>query len=312
MSSVPSKNQKEVYNFEYITTFNHIMERVWYVLRDASISTSLFPNECCPLIVKPGINTWTVNNEFYGKAPFLGDFIGKCIKVQNFPQMKQIKWEIRPKNKLYSPFTFKYQLFKITQKESTVFLWKTHFNNIESYQKFITDKMHVDKIWVEYTANINKMLNSSPLSLFQFEAGVISSSMKNIWGFLTNLSELKKIAPLIPLDCDGHNNDLASPPGTIIKMSLNNGQEYFFIKTVKHDNRPHWNKWIVIFDVFGGEPKVPYQKCIINITKINSDECHISTLHDFKEPASMEYMKFLSDTKKYIIASLKDYLENYN
>ena len=199
MSSLASKNQKKEYHFEYIATLNHIMERVWYVLRDASLSANIFPNECCPLIVKPGSNTWTVNNEFYGKAPMLGDFIGKCIKVENFPQMKVIKWEMRPKNKAYEPFTFKYQLFKITEKESTVFLWKIHFRSYESYQKYKEDKQNVDKIWKEYTSNINKLLNSSSLILFQFEAGVISASMENIWSLLTDLSQLKKIAPLIPL-----------------------------------------------------------------------------------------------------------------
>ena len=128
----------------------------------------------------------------------LGDFIGKCIKVENFPQMKVIKWEMRPKNKAYEPFTFKYQLFKITKK-STVFLWKIHFRSYESYQKYKEDKQNVDKIWKEYTSNINKLLNSSSLILFQFEAGVISASMENIWSLLTDLSQLKKIAPLIPL-----------------------------------------------------------------------------------------------------------------
>ena len=104
MSSFVEDKKKEDYNVEYVVTLNHIMERVWYVLRDAS---SLFPNECCPLIVRPGSNTWTVNNEFYGKVPIFGDFIGKCIKVESFPQMKQIKWELRQKNKKYLPFTFK-------------------------------------------------------------------------------------------------------------------------------------------------------------------------------------------------------------
>ena len=312
MSSFVEDKKKEDYNVEYVVTLNHIMERVWYVLRDASISTSLFPNKCCPLIVRPGSNTWTVNNEFYGKVPIFGDFIGKCIKVESFPQMKQIKWELRPKNKKYLPFTFKYKLFKITQKESTVFLMKIHFISSDSYQNFLNDKIQIDKIWEEYTSNINKILNASPLNLFQFEAGVISSSMNDIWGFFTDLSQLKKIAPLIPLECDGPNNNLASPPGTIIKMSMNNGQNYFYVKTVRHFNRPNWNKWILVFDVFGGEPSVPYQTCMINITKINYEECQISNLHDFKEPATMEYMKYLSDTKKYIIASVKDYLENYN
>ena len=38
MSSLASMNQKKEYHFEYIATLNHIMERVWYVLRDAFIS----------------------------------------------------------------------------------------------------------------------------------------------------------------------------------------------------------------------------------------------------------------------------------
>lgn len=46
---------------------------------------------------------------------------------------------MRPKNKAYEPFTFKYQLFKITEKESTVFLWKIHFRSYESYQKYKED-----------------------------------------------------------------------------------------------------------------------------------------------------------------------------
>ena len=57
---------------------------------------------------------------------------------------------------------------------------------------------------------------------------------------------------------DGPNNNLASPPGTIFTISCNNGREFLYVKTLRHDNRPHWNKWIIIFDIYGGEPKIPY------------------------------------------------------
>ena len=91
MSSESSNQKDELLSFEFTKTLNHIIERVWYVLRDASISTALFPNESCPLIVQPGNNTWTVNNEFYGQVSSFGDFVGKCLKVKNFPQMKKIR-----------------------------------------------------------------------------------------------------------------------------------------------------------------------------------------------------------------------------
>ena len=78
------------------------------------------------------------------------------------------------------------------------------------------------------------------------------------------------------------------------------------------DRRPNWNKWVVIFQMYGGEPKIPMQTVVITLTKINYEECHIASFHEFKEPASLEYLKKLSDAKKYVIASIKDYLENYS
>ena len=135
MSSESSNSKEELHSFEFTKTLNHIIERVWYVLRDASISSALFPNECCPLIVQPGTNTWTVNNEFYGQFSSFGDFIGKCLKVKNFPQMKTIRWEIHPKDKELLTFHFQYQLFKITEKDPTVLLWTTKFLHKEGYNE---------------------------------------------------------------------------------------------------------------------------------------------------------------------------------
>ena len=311
MSSESSNQKDELLSFEFTKTLDHIIERVWYVLRDASISTALFPNESCPLIVQPGNNTWTVNNEFYGQVSSFGDFVGKCLKVKNFPQMKKIRWEIHPKDKELFTFHFQYQLFKITEKDSTVLLWKITFLHKEGYYECKKEEEKLTKMWEEYTKNINCVLNSSPMNLFQFEAGVITASMKSIWEFITDLSKLKKIAPLIPLDCEDCCN-LASTPGTVKKITRDNGQNYFYIKTLKSDRRPNWNKWVVIFQMYGGEPKIPMQTVVITLTKINYEECHIASFHEFKEPASLEYLKKLSDAKKYVIASIKDYLENYS
>ena len=311
MSSESSNSNEEPLSFEFTKTLNHIIERVWYVLRDASVSSALFPNDCCPLIVKPGNNTWTVNNEFYGQISSFGDFVGKCLKVKNFPQMKKIRWEIHPKDKKLFIFHFQYQLFKITEKNSTVLLWKINFLNKEGYTECKKEEGKLNKMWEEYTKNINYILNSSPMNLFQFEAGVITTSMKSIWEFITNISKIKKIAPLVPFDCEDHFS-LAAPPGSVTKVTSENGQKFFYIKTVKSDKRPNWNKWVVVFLMYGGEPKIPLQTVVITITKINYEECHFASFHEFKEPASLEYLKGLSDMKKYVIASIKDYLENYS
>lgn len=89
-------------------------------------------------------------------------------------------------------------------------------------------KKKITKMWDDYTKNINYILNSSPLNLFQFEAGVITTSMKSIWEFMTDLSKVKKIAPLIPFDCEDDCN-LAAPPGTVTKLTSENGKKYHFL-----------------------------------------------------------------------------------
>lgn len=307
------KNEKAKscrYIFEFAKVINHIIDRVWYLVRDASISSALFPDDSCPLIVKPGNNTWTINNEFYGKVTELGDFVGKCLKVQNFPQMKKIKWRIKTSEQKII-FDFEYQLFKITESDSSVLFWKIEFLDEEGYSKFQNSKEKLTKIWENYTKKINEVLVTSPMNLFQFEAGVIASKMKNIWEFMTDLHKLKKIAPLMKIDCEDTDCNLAAPPGTIMKVTANGGKDFFMIKTIKCDKRPNWNKWLLVFEIFGGQPKIPHQIALSTLTKINYEECHLASFHEFREPATMEYIKYLSEEKKYIIGSVKDYLENY-
>ena len=147
------KNEKAKscrYIFEFAKVINHIIDRVWYLVRDASISSALFPDDSCTLIVKPGNNTWTINNEFYGKVTELGDFVGKCLKVQNFPQMKKIKWRIKTSEQKII-FDFEYQLFKITESDSSVLFWKIEFLDEEGYSKFQNSKEKLTKIWENYT-----------------------------------------------------------------------------------------------------------------------------------------------------------------
>ena len=45
---------------------------------------------------------------------------------------------------------------------------------------------------------------------------------------MTDLSKVKKIAPLIPFDCEDDCN-LAAPPGTVTKLTSENGKKYHFL-----------------------------------------------------------------------------------
>ena len=77
------------------------------------------------------------------------------------------------------------------------------------------------------------------------------------------------------------------------------------------DKKPEWKKWLIVFKLSSGEYKFPNNKLIIEITKINENECQLAMLSQILEPSSQDYIKEISFFKKYIISSIKDYLENY-
>ena len=136
--------------------------------------------------------------------------------------------------------------------------------------------------------------------------------MDKVWGFLTDFSQLKKIAPLMRLDCENPNTILSPNVGEEIKVSVDNHSSNVYLKTLKYDTRKNWNKWIFCYQIYSGSIKIPTQIICMALSKVNANECQIAVFTDFKEPATSDYIKSLSIQKKYVIKSVKDYLENYN
>lgn len=297
---------------EYSYQINHSISRVWVIIRDAPASSLLTTEDHFPIIITKGKETWTVGTEFCGKMKEFGEYYGKCIKVKNFPQIKKLQWEMKTQT-IPSPIIYESQLYKTEEdEESTILLIKLKFYDEESYNNYLLLKDKYEKLNEKFINKINVTLTDSTLNLYQYEAGLIYSSMDKIWEFVTNLISLKKIAPLIRMDCDNEDETYSTVPGTEKKISIDNHKGYYITKTLKYDKRKSWNKWIFCYTISSGEPKVPRQLIFITLSKINSNECQLSFFNEFKEPARSEFIKGLSNQKKYIIQSIKDYLENYN
>ena len=118
--------------------------------------------------------------------------------------------------------------------------------------------------------------------------------MESIWKFLTHLDQLKKIAPSIPFDGESDNQVIPDTIGNESLIYLNNHTSYMRIKTIKCDTRANWNKWVVLYKIIDSDPVIPKHETLITVNKINKDECHVSWFHDFKEPASYDFLKQLS------------------
>ena len=100
--------------------------------------------------------------------------------------------------------------------------------------------------------------------------------------------------------------------GQIYKLKYNNNQGFYHVKLNYYNSNPKSNKWVLAFEASDGFPKIPFQKVVISLTKINNEDCQLSIFHEFKEPAKHELIMKLGKEKRYMMNSLKDYLENFN
>ena len=106
---------------------------------------------------------------------------------------------------------------------------------------------------------IDKILKESSNDLIQYESGVISSSMEDIWDFITNFNKLKMITPLIKFNC--YEDIKESNFGDILFLNLENKK--LNIKILVKNKNEKWNKWIYLLPIMKGDNKKPMQKLIV-------------------------------------------------
>ena len=255
-----------------------------------------------------GKDTFTVGNVFKGILFFSIPYVCKVLKYINSNKLKKIKWEITTKSikNLIKIFHIIIKLYKVTDDNSTVIYLKIKAlnSNIEDQTFF---KQNFDSIFKDLIIKVENILSNSCKDLIQIESGIISASMEDIWYFLVNIKELKKIAPLIPFDNIN-----------FTELNIEQIYEIYFKKTILIkiqiqyiDKKIGWNKWVIVFKIFDDEHKISANELMIHLCKINSNECQVFLIQSFLEPVSQEIIKKISELKIYVINSIKDYLENY-
>lgn len=254
-----------------------------------------------------GKDTFTVGNVFKGILFSSFPYVCKVLKYKNSNKIKEIKWEVTTKHtkNLIKIFHVIIKIYKVTDDNSTVIYFKIKsLNFIEDQKNF---KQNCDSIFRDLITKIECVLSNSIKDLIQIESGIISASMEDIWYFLVNLKELKKIAPLMPFD----NLNLT-------ELNIEQIYEIYFQKTILIkiqiqfiDKKIEWNKWNIAIKIFDDEHKISANLLVMQLCKINSNECQLFLIQSFLEPVSQEIIKKFSDFKIYAINSIKDYLENY-
>ena len=97
-----------------------------------------------------------------------------------------------------------------------------------------------------------------------------------------------------------------------VSIIKKDGVQKFNVILRCRETNPGWNKWMIAIEVSGGEPKkIPKHYSLLQLTKINNDECQLIFLTEFLEPINSQQFNEYTTNKKYLIMSVKDFFENF-
>lgn len=292
--------------FEYTFTFSQSIDRIWAIMKDIPLLQMLNHDKVFPIKMTGNGFNLGENQEFEGMIQNRLHFKGKCVKIKSLPHIKKyVNVLTLPDSK---EIFFKLTLYKIISNDSCLSVWEIKFPDIETKNYLGLEK--TIKHWNNLMEKIDKVLSETSLNLFQFEGCVISAQMSDIWNMITDMKKLKNIAPLLPFQNEKNLSEMKK--GQVYKFKHSNNQGFYHVRLLYYSNKPKSNKWVFAFEASDGFPKIPYQKVVVSLTKINNEDCQLSVFHEFKEPTKHELIMRLGKEKRYMMNSLKDYLENFS
>jgi hypothetical protein len=286
--------------------FKHDIERVWIILRGFDVLSMLSSQGHYPCIYLKGKDTWTKGNEFKGNIFGQFPFIGKVRNCSNLPEIKKIEWIINLKD-YYVLIII--ELFKVTEDNSTVVI-KTIKREIELTND--EEKARMIMIEKKLFEKIDKILETEPISLLKYESAIINGKMEDIWNIIIDFNKLTAIAP--------NNNYLPNISVKEMKVGEKKEASIFYNDEIRkfditlkcRDEKPGWNKWLIVYEVSGGNPiKIPKHIILLQLTKISNNTCQLALLTKYNEPIGTEEFKENDKKKKYLLLSIKDYFDHF-
>ena len=250
--------------------FHQNIERVWPYFQTFDKFKAIFNLE--HLIIKNGTKENIVGNLFEG-AYYDYNFRAKLLKFKNSCEFKKI-------------YIISY-VPKLGQ----------------SILEQVLPELNNNQIFKNVEEVIQKQFNA----LYQYESCLIQGSPEEIWNILSDNSKLVLIAPnnecFLPINI----NDKKVGETFEIKMNINDKESNIEVK-LDLLRKKMGNKWIFCYTILGGKPfNILKQSLFVQLTKINKNETQLSISTKIYENINSEMIIYLSNKKKYVLTSLKDY-----
>ena len=304
----PEKEPNWKYNYQTSYHFIQEIERIWPIIRSFDILSIYSDNNHYPIIFIKGEDSWTVGNEFKGNLFGFFPFAAKVNEILNLPEMKKIEWIFNLKKNDY--FVIGFELFKVTEDNSTIAIKYIKYENNLFNEK--NEKLYNIIIGNSIFEKVDELLEKEPFNLINSESCIINGKMEDIWNIITDFNKLTAIAP--------NNNYFPNINIRNLKIEEKIEATIFSNDEIKKcdiilkckEDKIGSNKWLTVFEVSGGYPnKIPKNIVLFQLIKVNNNECQLTLLTNFEEPLENAEFKKISNSKKYTLASLKDYFDNF-
>ena len=282
------------------------IERVWYFIQRFDILLLVHNQGHYPIIFIKGNDTKKVGNQFRGNLYGFFPFVAKVYKNKDFPEFKKVEWLLFIRNKYY--ISLKIELMKVTEDNSTTIIEKLKFDNKEIFFEL---NLLFENTKSKIFNKIETMLENEPINLVVYESGLINGKMEDIWDIITDFDKLSGVAP---------NNSF---PSGVNLRKLNKGQkeefsfryknklEYFVAHLICREEKPGWNKWLIICEFERKNSNMKEGSLLFQLTKISNNLCQLTLIHKFLKARSAEEIREISNKMKYTIISIKDYFDNF-
>jgi hypothetical protein len=295
---------KNLYQSTYY--FKQDIERVWIILRSLEVLSMISNLGHYPCIFIKGKDSWTKGNEFKGNAFGQFPFIGKVRNCSNLPEIKKVEWIIHLQNDYILIII---ELFKVTEDNSTVVIKQM---KREKELKNDEEKARIQMIDKKLFEKIDKLLEEEPISLLKYESAIINGKMEDIWNIITDFNKLTAIAPNNNYLPNINIKDMKIEEKKEVSIFYNDEIRKFDITIKCKEEKPGWNKWLIVCEVSGGNPiKMPRHIVLFQLTKISNNKCQLTLLTKYNEPIGNEEFKENAKKKKYLLLSIKDYFDNF-
>ena len=284
--------------------FHQNIERVWPYLNSFEIIKKNFSLE--KIIIKETPKESKIGNLFEGT--YLDNvYHAKILKMKNTTEFKKIEWIFYFESD--EIFKIKFNIYKITHDNSSVLDFKISF--VPKLGQYIIEQLIPDFDNKKIFLQIEEMIKNQYNAIYQYESCLLQGSPEEIWNILSDNSKLVLIAPnnecFLPININKIN------PGEIIEIKMNIKDKESLIK-VKMDllRKNIGNKWIFCYTILGGKPfDILKQSLFVQLTKISNNETQLGIFTKIYENINSEMIVYLSNKKKYVLFSLKDYFMNF-